>query len=311
MNLSRKFASNRTLAAGLGFALSLGFLGAPDALAQEQTKDQQKCIGSMAGYVVRINLTQARENAGCVKDYGKDKLGAQTVAECLEADRKERMLKLEAKIQEKQTDPDKGKCIGAAEPDFAFVSAAAMVAGVQPEQVAALADILGATPETLIVDATDRANRDAATCQNTILKTADKITATELKGFKSCVGKGLRARTDAFSSAADLETCIDDVKLAERADKAEAKLVKMIGKKCTEKGIDWDTVVGGACAAEADPTAYAACIRTAANCTACLEINGGYGLAIDCDLYDDGVANSTCGGAPSPRGAFVDGPILF
>jgi hypothetical protein len=311
MTNSPNSSRSGTLATTLLLAFSLSLVVAPDVLAQEQSKDQQKCISSMAGYVTRIDTTQARENQSCVKDYGKGKLGAMTVTQCLDADRKNRMAKLQVKIQEKQTDPAKGKCIGAAQPDFAFVSAAGMVAGVQPEQAASLANILGATPEALIVDATDRANRDAVTCQITILKTADKIISAELKGFKTCATKGLRDRNAPFTSAAELETCIDDAKLAEKGDKAEAKLVTMIGKKCTDKTVDWDTVVGGACASEADPTAYAACIRTAANCTACLAINGGYGLSIDCDTYDDGAANATCGGGPSPRGAFVDGPILF
>ncbi|MEO2167221.1 MAG: hypothetical protein ABGY42_03705 [bacterium] len=300
-----------TLATTLVLAFSLSLVVAPDVLAQEQSKDQQRCISSMAGYVTRIDTTQARENQGCVKDYGKDKLGAMTVTACLDADRNGRMGKLETKIQAKQTDADKGKCIGPAQPDFAFVSAAGMVAGVQPEQAASLANILGATPEAIIVDATDRANRDEANCQNTIIKTADKIISAELKGFKSCATKGLRDRNAPFTSAAELETCINDTKLDEKADKAQVKLVDMIGKRCTDKTVDWTTVVGGACAGEADPTAYAACIRTAANCTACLAINGGYGLSIDCDTYDDGAANATCGGGPSPRGAFVDGPILF
>jgi hypothetical protein len=321
MTLSLKFARYGALATTLGFALSLGLVVAPDVLAQEQTKDQQKCISSMAGYVTRIDTTQARQNQGCVKDYGKGKLGAMTVTECVDSDRKDRMMKLELKIQEKQTDPDKGKCIGAAEPDFVFrtefggflLPAASMVDGVQPPQASALFDVLGNTPEAVIVDATDRANRNAATCQNTIIKTSDKIISTELKGFKRCVTKGLRDRTAPFTSAADLEACINDAKLDEKTDKAQVKLVDMIGKKCTDKGVDWSTVVAGDCAAEADPTAYAGCIRVKANCTACTAINGGYGygLDIDCDTYDDGVANGTCGGGPSPRGAFVDGPILF
>jgi hypothetical protein len=321
MTNSPNSSRSGTLATTLLLAFSLSLVVAPDVLAQEQSKDQQKCISSMAGYVTRIDTTQARENQSCVKDYGKGKLGAMTVTQCLDADRKNRMAKLQVKIQEKQTDPAKGKCIGAAVPDFVFHTefgdllfpAASMVAEVQPTQAAALFDILGSTPEAAIVDATNRANRDEVNCQNTIIRTADKIISTELKGFKICATKGLRDRNAPFTSAADLESCINDTKLGEKADKAQSKLVDMIGKKCTEKTVDWSTVVAGDCAAEADPTAYAACIRVKANCTACTAINGGYGhwIDIDCDTYDDGFANGTCGGAPSPRGAFVDGPILF
>ena len=83
------------------------------------------------------------------------------------------------------------------------------------------------------------------------------------------------------------------------------------GKKCTAKSVDWTTVVAGNCASEASAAAYSLCIQEEASCAACLTINGGYGLSIDCDLHDNGVADSSCGSAPSPRGAFVDGPVLF
>lgn len=305
MNLKPKPRTRNAISAFVGFALLVA--SASPAAAQAQSKDQQKCLNAMGGYVSRIDTTQAREDQSCVKDYGKGKLTSMTVTECLLADRKGRMAKLEDKIQEKQTDPDRGKCLGDAEPDFGFLAPDAMVDGVAPEQAAFLSVILGNDPESVIVDATDRANRDQVNCQNTIIRTADKIVATEVKGFKSCMTKGLRSRTDPISSASELAECIDDEKLAEKTDKAEAKLVKMIGKKCTEKSVDWDSVVAGDCASEANPTDYASCVRTAADCTACLAIEGGYGIDIDCDAY----AGATCEGGPSPRGAFVDGPILF
>ena len=291
--------------------LALGLVWAPEAHAQAQSKDQQKCLSSMGSYVSRIDTTQIRANQTCVKTYGKGKLTG-SVADCQVADSRGQMQKLSNKITEAQTDPDRGKCLGAAVPDYGFVSTgAAMVAGAQPPQVAFLASIYGADPESVIVDASDRANRDSALCQATIEKSANKIVASEVKSFKSCMTRGLRSRSAPISSEAELENCINDSKLDEKSDKETTKLVDQIGKKCTAKSVDWSTVVAGNCASEASATAYSLCIQEEASCAACLTINGGYGLSIDCDLHDNGVADSSCGLAPSPRGAFVDGPVLF
>jgi hypothetical protein len=282
--------------------LAASLLWVPQADAAAQSKDQQKCLNSMGGYVSRIDTTQIRANQTCVKTYGKGKLET-SVADCLVADDRSKMLKLSGKITEAQTDVDRGKCIGAAVPDFGYVATGpAMVAAAQPPQVAFIAAVYGDDPESVIVDSSDRANRSQALCQATIEKSANKIVSSEVKSFKSCMTRGLRSRTAPISDATELAACSSDAKLIERSDKETTKLADQIGKKCTEKSVDWTTVVGGECASEASPTAYSLCIQVKASCAACEIINGGYDLAIDC---------GSCGAVPSTGGAFVDGPVLF
>ena len=293
------------------FLLAGSLLWVPQADAAAQSKDQQKCLNSMGGYVGRIDTTQIRANQTCVKNYGKGKLDT-SVADCLVADDRSQMLKLSAKITEAQTDVDRGKCIGAAVPDFGYVATGpAMVAAAQPPQVAFISAVYGDDPESVIVDASDRANRSQALCQATIEKSANKIVASEVKSFKSCMTRGLRDRDMPTSNATELAGCSNDTKLIDKSNKATSKLVDQIGKKCTEKSVDWTTVVAGDCASEATATSYAACIQTKASCAACEIINGGYDLAIDCDLHDNGAADGSCGDVPSTLGAFVDGPVLF
>ena len=302
-----------------GFSKTLGTLlvgsalvWAPEANAQEQSKDQQKCLSSMGSSVVKIDSTQIRENQTCVKTYGKGKLFVGSVADCQVADSNGKMQKVSDKIDEAQTDADRGKCIGAAVPDFGYVATgAAMVAAAQPPQVAFIAAVYGDDPESVIVDASDKANRGAALCQATIEKAANKIVLSEVKSFKSCMTRGLRSRTAPISDAIELAACSSDSKLVERSDKETTKLADHIGKKCTDKSVDWATVVAGDCASEASPAAYSSCIQIKASCAACEIINGGYDLAIDCDLHDNGAADQSCGDFPSTAGAFVDGPVLF
>ena len=72
--------------------LALGLVWAPEAHAQAQSKDQQKCLNSMGGYVSRIDTTQIRANQTCVKTFGKGKLTG-SVADCQVADSRGQMQK--------------------------------------------------------------------------------------------------------------------------------------------------------------------------------------------------------------------------
>ncbi len=281
----------------------------PPALAYGEAipKGQQKCLTAMAGYVGRIAATQAKANKNCVKNLGKSKLPAgQSLADCQTADVSGSMLKLTDKITETQSDPDRGKCLGSAVPEFGYVSSAElMVAEARLAQVNFIEAVYGSDPESVIVDSSIRSNRNKAVCQATIDKGANKIVGAQVKMFKSCVARGLRDRTAPISSASALEACMDDLKLAEKSAREASKLETLIGKKCVEKSLDWTTVrselIAGSCATAASPSLYASCIEEQASCAACQILNGGHDLQIDCDLYDDELSNASCGaGGPEP-----------
>ena len=280
-----------------------------------QSKDQQKCLRSQLGYIAKAAKTQGKENSLCVRDAGKGKLDG-SAEDCLTADRKGKVAKLTAKMAEKQTDADKGKCLS--EPDFGYLAAAEFVPAVTAEDVEffhnsfAAADDLGDT----IVDATDKANKADAGCQAMLLKVSHKIVDARLKTFAKCVEKGLKARdeNDRIISAVTMESCWGAD--ADKVAKAVAKHAHLNAKKCAEKGADWSTVVAGDCAAATDADEFAACVDDLAACSACNMLNATLGLELDCDDLDDGELNDSCGeeeGIPpaSPVGSFVDGPILF
>jgi hypothetical protein len=274
--------------------------------AQVQTSAQRKCFSTMAAAVTRVDTTQARENRKCVGDYGFGKLTTMTVTQCQTADRRGRMARLEARIDAQQLDI----CSGAAEPDFGYVVAADMIAGVAAPQADFLAAVLGTPPEPVVVDRTGGGNRDEAICQNSVLRSADKVVAGALRAFAICGKNGVRRGADPFDSAADLEGCIDDAKVETKVGRAVQALQSKLASRCAARGIDYTTVVAGACAAEPTAGDYVDCLAESAVCHACQATNAGYDLGIDCDLVDNGASDSSCT-ASSPTGAFVDGPMLY
>ena len=50
----------------------------------------------------------------------------------------------------------------------------------------------------------------------------------------------------------------------------------------------------GACAAAADPDALVDCARERARCATCRSLHEADGVPLDCERYDDGVADDSC-----------------
>ena len=74
------------------------------------------------------------------------------------------------------------------------------------------------------------------------------------------------------------------------------KLAGKVQGKCIDKGIvPLSTVFPGVCASEPDGT-YAACIARRVACRFCLAVQVADDVAslLDCDVFDDGVANASC-----------------
>jgi hypothetical protein len=148
-------------------------------------------------------------------------------------------------------------------------------------------DIYGGT---VTVASDSRARR----CQKTISKSAGKLLIEHMKVFRVC-------KRDAFGGITSDEelraTCLEPQpdpkgKLATRAMRITAD----IRAKCLDKGVTTlGLVFPGACATAPDPT-FGECISERARCRFCRAVNLGDAIVppVDCDLFDDAVANSSC-----------------
>ncbi|MFP6662781.1 MAG: DUF4215 domain-containing protein [Deltaproteobacteria bacterium] len=285
-----------------------------------QTKDQQKCITILNNLAVKVAATQGKENLKCLKNGGKDKLPeGQSIAACLESDPKGKLVKIAAKIKVTQDghvdDPSKTKCPET--PNFAYADDEVIVAAVAAEQRAFFAEILGDDVDAAAIDLTDKAQKKLGACQQVLVRASDKILQTQLKEFLSCKKDVLKNREAPAVSAEDLEACYGAIRndVKGKVEKARVKLADAVGRKCTAFDHAISDALQGDCAATAaDVADFSECVVDAGRCAACVMFNAADNLEEDCDVFDDGTANGSCGDSggpvPSPVGAFVDGPIF-
>ena len=83
----------------------------------------------------------------------------------------------------------------------------------------------------------------------------------------------------------------------EKVARAVGKLAFQIAKRCLATGVDLGQI-GGTCAVGADASVVASCLETKMACNVCEMASGAFALGTDCDAFDDGVSNASCGGTP-------------
>ncbi len=123
------------------------------------------------------------------------------------------------------------------------------------------------------------------------MRCADAI----LKAFNKCERTAVRcSRVDSGA----MERCLGEDsrgKIAKACDPTTGKIRSAIDKKCGAAG-DLSIAFPG-CGA-GDVTTLATCLDEIVECQACLALNKADALSRDCDDFDDGVVNSSCGVAP-------------
>jgi hypothetical protein len=131
-------------------------------------------------------------------------------------------------------------------------------------------------------------------CQKTVSKAAGKLLVEHLKAFRVCKRDDFSGITnDDDLRAKCLEPQPDPKgKLAQRA----TQITTDIQQKCLDKGVNTLGIeFPGACAAEPDPT-FGECIAERARCRFCRTVNFNDAIVppVDCDLFDDNLANASC-----------------
>jgi hypothetical protein len=148
-------------------------------------------------------------------------------------------------------------------------------------------DLYGAS---VTVSADSRTRR----CQHTVSKSVSRLLVEEWKAFRLCK----RDQFAAIGNDVDLvSTCLQPEpdpkgKIAKR----EAQVSSDIQSKCLDKSVSGLGVVfPGACSGEPDG-AFGTCLAQRARCRFCGAANEADAIVpeLDCDLFDDGVINSSC-----------------
>jgi hypothetical protein len=111
--------------------------------------------------------------------------------------------------------------------------------------------------------------------------------------FRHCKKLGLKKGT--ITTADELEAACFGAVLVDRKGKiakAKAKLASMAAT-CEGDGLA-DALSRGDCKYADSPVGRAQCVDLVQACATCTMYNEVDGLAADCDLFDDGVTNSSC-----------------
>ncbi len=264
--------------------------------------DQQNCINKLNKDGAKVAMTQGKENTGCVKAAGKGKLPImQTADQCLEADAKGKLNKAETKTESDFTD----RCT-ADPPAFGIPggsTAETINQAATGQSLALVDDIFGNLLESAIISCDD--DKDGCKCQQTVVKGYEKLAATKIKQFVKCKKNALKEGKEPVlagaASAAELALCVDDVGTTDsiagdgkqKIQKKITKLGESIDKKCAS--VDTASALPGLCAGLTS-TNLRDCIDRRVECRVCLTLNAMDDLSVDCDLFDDGAGNGSCGG---------------
>ena len=179
--------------------LALGVLAgrAPNAVAQPQTKDQQKCTNAMNLDLQKVGAAAAGNLTTCLKDGSKGRLGPlPTVEACATADAKDKVAKAVAKTIDDFTKSCTGtSSTGAPKaPPWGVTDAATVNAAGAAAPDGLLHDLLGADLDTAtVLESTDVA---LARCQQLLVKDVRACQATHLREFAKCKKNGLKSSAD-------------------------------------------------------------------------------------------------------------------
>ncbi|MFP6663751.1 MAG: hypothetical protein VCC00_06095 [Deltaproteobacteria bacterium] len=289
------------------------------ATAAGAASDEERCLSALRKGYAKVAGMQAKETGRCIALAAKGTLGfPPELAECSAGDLRGKVGFMTAKARGMEVAacrsgglpaygvPDLGNEDWNPTGGVSFSALTSEAAQVLGQDV--LATLLGDDPDASVVlrravDAeTPEGRVDAivAKCQGKMIATAQKCVAAKLSSFDKCA-RGGGGDADSLvvncmsgpgggqpdSSGALMRRC-------------EAKIEKMSDRLCVQRGVDLVSTFPGVADCTGGPVPWAACLDERLDCVTCESILAATALGLDCDLFDDGVANESCGPTPAP-----------
>ena len=253
---------------------------------EPQNRDQQACINEVNKRAAGIAKAQNKETATCLKDKSKGKVA--DFDACLVADAKNKVAKAKDKAASGQTK----KCNQANLPEFGFTNDIADVQQVSMDEPIGLAqDLFGDPGNGAIVDKTDKTG---SKCQGEVVKNATKLYDTiwkELLKTKKQALKGSKSLTAVLTGSELATTLQGSLAASSKIQKASQKLNSKPVNKC--EGGDPAALFPGSCT-DAQLGPVLTCTTQRVACRACTNVNAVDGIAMDCDVVDNGAADASC-----------------
>jgi hypothetical protein len=279
--------------------------------AQQQNADQQKCLNGINKDGANVAKAQGKENAHCLKDAGNGTILPGTAQSCLTAD-------ADGKVQKAD---DKTTALQAAScsppPSFGYTGASNTNAAGSEREVALVGDVFGGNLDAAVISC--GSNKPGCQCQQKVLGAVEKLANTKLGIFVKCKNTALKAGA---SSSAALENCVSDggtpgsisADTNGKIAKSVGKLSDTITKKCDTPGVTTGAFPGNCTGLTGTSTpTLGTCLDQQVECRVCQLLNQADALSVDCDLFDDGVADASCssftGPTPTPTATLTPTPV--
>jgi hypothetical protein len=273
----------------------------PPLEAEKQSKAQRRCLNGLAEAGAAVARAQAHDAGACLHAFARGRtrrLGRDAQARTAEACLTNDVDGSVARALMQTLERDARRCQARPEqlPDFAY-RGAGPVNGAARSQTAALAeDLFG--PELDAVLVSKDVAPTAAACQKAVVEASGEVLESGARLAVRSKRRALRgASHDAVQSAAELELALLDDFARDRRGRltrARARLQRELGERCAGAESPLATLFPGVCSGAADLAALADCADRAALCRLCQAQNAMDGLALDCDLFDDGVPDQSC-----------------
>lgn len=292
--MTLRYLSHPLRSAQVGILLIAALTALP-TLAQPQSKGQQACLKGLASAANRVAKTQTKENSSCLRLVAKGTDGAElpggSASACIDADPKGKVGKAQAKtlaVEAKSCTPA---------PDFGYQPAADINDAARAASTSLFGDLFG--PDYGTAAATCETDKAACGCQAGVLKATSASFAAKLKLYLACAKSELGDEAAAIDA---LDRCLNDgatpasvaADLKGKLAKQDAKLEATVVNACLEPSLNTDTLFPGQCVGRTGESDFADCIDDRIECRLCELLERSQGLGVDCDFFDDAVANASC-----------------
>lgn len=268
--------------------LAIAFLSG-DAHAQAQSSAQQNCINAMNKGGGDLATDESMVYAKCFSAAESNKLGSQTVQECVVTDPRgdvaegiDDLVALEDENCLVQT------------PSFGYVGSSAAVDEAIQGVDRLTMDIFGCSVGPDFAQLT----RLERKCRHVVGRGLMRLVEARAKAFREC--KKNRLALGTITSGSGIGDCIEEVltNASGRIGLTYTKMNRELVDRCS--GMNLATIFPGASCSASSLSGLARCIDNRADCQSCLllaRIDGVEG-STDCDLADDGLGNSSCVAPP-------------
>lgn len=276
-----------------------------EAFAAELTKAEQGCVNVLNKDLSKVDKAATKQISGCLKRHAAGKAldpkdaAVDTLEECIVHDGSGKLEKATDK-----TAADFVKhCGGSAFPSFGATDALTVNTAGSQIGVDLVHSVFGPLLDQVGLLPTKSEDKGAANCQAGVWKAVTRCGQTKLKEFLNCkkkemAGKGVAGPIDSADALRD--ACLgvgaagqpdDKGKIAKRCSDPEKGIARQVENKCV--GENLGTLFPGCGTTTVAETAV--CMDELASCRVCKAINAADGLDRDCDLFDDGALDGSCG----------------